>query len=246
MKGVHNDRASGPTGRRAPHAGLAESTATENWSDPMIHVQCPACGKEYTLRSRCAGKKGRCTCGTVFPLPNAAPLVDRPTPFPEPQRQKSARRNADEDSELSTPLFSEPLRQESARRVADDDDAKVLSPEEAASHKCEAEDMTEVRVGCIGRGHAGKTALLRVLGEGAVGDFFPSGLHVDAADPREVAQMIREAEEAQRLLHQFGLPPTLKAAQIRYCLYDGAEPRIVYRMREVIGQVITHTLPDSA
>jgi hypothetical protein len=106
--------------------------------------------------------------------------------------------------------------------------------------------MTEVQVGCIGRGHAGKTALLRALSEGPVGDFFPSGLHVDGGDPREVARMIREAEEAQRLLHQFGLPPTLQASQMRYCLYDGAAPRVVYRLREVIGQVLTHTLPDSA
>jgi hypothetical protein len=106
--------------------------------------------------------------------------------------------------------------------------------------------VAEVRVGCIGRGHAGKTALLRTLGEGPVGDFFPSGLHADAGDPREVAQMIREAEEALRLLHQAGLPPTLKASQLRYCLYDGAARRVVYHLREVIGQVLTHTLPDSA
>jgi hypothetical protein len=101
-------------------------------------------------------------------------------------------------------------------------------------------------VGCVGRGNAGKTALLRALSEGPVGDFLPSGLHVDAGDPREVAQMIREAAEAERLLHQFGLSPTLKASQIRYCLYDGAVQRVVYKLREVIGQVLTHTLPDSA
>jgi hypothetical protein len=106
--------------------------------------------------------------------------------------------------------------------------------------------VTEVHVGCIGRGNAGKTALLRALSEGPVGDFFPSGLHVDGGDPREVAQMIREAQEAERLLHQFGLPPTLQASQIRYCLYDGAAQRVVYKLREVIGQVLTHTLPGSA
>jgi hypothetical protein len=104
----------------------------------------------------------------------------------------------------------------------------------------------EVRVGCIGRGHAGKTALFHALGEGVVGDFLPSGLHVDAADPREVAQMIREAEEMQRLLQLSGLPPTLDASQIRYCIYDGDEQRVVYRMREVVGQILTHTLPNSS
>jgi hypothetical protein len=106
--------------------------------------------------------------------------------------------------------------------------------------------MIEVSVSCIGRGHAGKTALLRTLGEGPLGDFFPSGLHVDAGDPREVARMIRETEETERLLHQFGLPPTLTASQIRYYLYEGSVPRVAYKMHEVIGQVLTHTLPDSA
>jgi hypothetical protein len=106
-------------------------------------------------------------------------------------------------------------------------------------------DVWEVRAGCIGRGHAGKTALFRALAEGPVGDFFPSGLHVDVGDPREVAQMIREAEETQRVLQASGLPPTLEPSQIRYYLYDGDEQRVVYKMREVIGQVLTHTLPQS-
>jgi len=104
----------------------------------------------------------------------------------------------------------------------------------------------EVRAGCIGRGHAGKTALFRALSEGPVGDFFPSGLHVDVGDPREVAQMIREAEETQRVLQMSGLPPTLEASQIRYYLYEGDEQRVVFKMREVIGQVLTHTLPSSS
>ena len=82
--------------------------------------------------------------------------------------------------------------------------------------------------------------------EGPVGDFFPSGLHVDVGDPREVAQMIRDAEETQHILQASGLPPTLEPAQIRYYLYDGDQQRVIYKMREVIGQVLTHTLPDSA
>jgi len=88
--------------------------------------------------------------------------------------------------------------------------------------------------------------MFHALGEGLVGDFLPSGLHIDAGDPREVARMIREAEETQRLLRQCGLPPTLRASQIGYCLYDGDEPLVSYRMHEVIGQILTHTLPDSA
>jgi hypothetical protein len=107
-------------------------------------------------------------------------------------------------------------------------------------------DVRGVRVGCIGRGHAGKTALFHALGEGLVGDFLPSGLHVDASDPREVARMIRENDETLRLLHECGLPPTLQASQMHYCLYAGDKRLAAYRMREVIGQVLTHTLPDSS
>jgi hypothetical protein len=109
----------------------------------------------------------------------------------------------------------------------------------------EPDRVPEVRIGAIGRGHAGKTALFQALGDGLVGDYLPSGLHLDAADPREVARMIKEAEQAQRLLHRSGLPPTLEVSQTRYCVYQGDDRRVVCRMREVIGQVLTHTLPDS-
>jgi hypothetical protein len=106
-------------------------------------------------------------------------------------------------------------------------------------------ELPEVRVGCIGRGHAGKTALFQALGDGLIGDFLPSGLHLDAADPREVARMIREAEQARRLLETSGLPPTLEVSQTRYCIYQGDDPRVVCRLREVVGQILTHTLPES-
>ena len=112
--------------------------------------------------------------------------------------------------------------------------------------RSEGAALREVRAACIGRGFAGKTALLRALVEGPVGDFFPSGLHVDVGDPREMAQMIREAERTQHILQRSGLPPTLQASQIRYYLYDGEEQLAVYKMRDVIGQILTHTLPDSA
>jgi hypothetical protein len=182
---------------------------------PAISVRCPnlECGKIYNLRSSAAGKNVRCTCGSVFLVPNAGAAQTAEHAAPTPVKPQAV----------------------AAPRTAQEDEAPR-----------EGEHVTEVRVGCIGRGHAGKTALLRTLGEGPVGDFFPSGLHVDAGDPREVAQMIREAEETQRLLHRCGLPPTIEASQIRYFLYDGDVQRVVYRMREVIGQVLTHTLPHSA
>ena len=105
--------------------------------------------------------------------------------------------------------------------------------------------LPQIRIGSIGRGHAGKTALFHALDDSLVGDYLPSGLHLDAADPREVARMIREAEESLRLLRESGLPPTLHVSQNRYALYEGDRPRMLCRLREVIGQVLTHTLPDS-
>jgi ribosomal protein S27E len=120
--------------------------------------------------------------------------------------------------------------------------AALRRPKVAAS---DDPKLPEVRIGCIGRGHAGKTALFQALGDGLIGDFLPSGLHLDAADPREVARMIREAEQARRLLEKSGLPPTLEVSQTRYCIYQGDERRVVCRLREVIGQVLTHTLPES-
>jgi hypothetical protein len=106
--------------------------------------------------------------------------------------------------------------------------------------------LTEVRVGVIGRGQAGKSVLFHALADSLAGDFFPSGLHADVGDPREVARLIRDGEEARRLLRRCGLPATRRASRTRWYLYDGDEPRAVCKIREVIGQLLTHTLPDSA
>jgi hypothetical protein len=143
---------------------------------------------------------------------------------------------------VTAPALDRPGEKSAGRAAAAD--AEAQTREELPRR--EGPELKEVRAACIGRENAGKTALFRALEEGPVGDFFPSGLHVDLGDPREVAQMIREAEQTQRILQSSGLPPTLQAAQIRYYLYDGEERRVVYRMREVIGQVLSHTLPDSA
>lgn len=135
-----------------------------------------------------------------------------------------------------------PLRENgSPRRPVDSVQAEESPREQARQERGSA----TVRAGCIGRGNVGKTALFRALTDGPIGDFLPSGLHVDAGDPREVAQMIRQSEETQKLLHLAGLPPTLVASQMRYYLYEGAEQRAAYYMHEVIGQILTHTLPDS-
>jgi hypothetical protein len=130
---------------------------------------------------------------------------------------------------LPTPAPAAELRTRPVRRAA--------PPAEPA--------VPEVRIGSIGRGHAGKTALFHTLAECLVGDFLRSGLHLDAADPRDVARMIWEADEARKLLRRSGLPPTLAPSDTTYRLYDGDTPLVGCRLREVVGQVLTHTLPDS-
>ena len=99
--------------------------------------------------------------------------------------------------------------------------------------------------GASAAGTPGKTALFQALGDRLVGDYLPSGLHLDAADPREVARMIREAEERSGSCTSPACRRPCEVSQTRYCIYEGDERRVVCRMREVIGQVLTHTLPDS-
>lgn len=106
-------------------------------------------------------------------------------------------------------------------------------------------EMIKVHNGAIGRGQAGKTALFRALAETPVGEYFPSGLYLDTADPKQAARAIREAERTRRLLSDSGLPPTVEQSTAEYFLYSADDQRVCYQIREVIGQVLTHTVPDS-
>jgi hypothetical protein len=219
MKGPSEKGNTQITGRKTSVAGMGESGIDlERAASRNIRVQCPNpdCRRVHVVDRRLARRKGRCPCGTLIPIP----AVGAASTQPAAPRGKGATGRA-------TVL-------------------RGHAPERPATAEHDVAPVTEVRIGCIGRGQAGKTVLFRCLAEHLVGDFFPSGLHADAGDPREVARMIRENEEARRLLRRCGLPPTEHASQTSCYLYDGDEPRVVYRMREVIGQILTHTLPDSA
>jgi hypothetical protein len=186
-------------------------------------VKCPnpECGLVKSVPAAWAGKKGSCPeCKSTFYFPTtAASPLSVPSAADIAPSRDSKTDNSDGQWNGQEPSYAPPER---------------------------ATEPAIVRAGCIGRGNAGKTALFRALADGPIGDFLPSGLHADAGDPREVARMIRESEDTQRLLHLAGLPPTLAASQISYFLYEGAERRVAFQMHEVIGQVLTHTLPDSA
>jgi len=222
MKAPREKGKSPPAPVSAPTAGKGDTGIDlEHTAARSIRVRCPnpACHKVHVVDTRLASHKGRCSCGAVFRIPNigaAAPATR--TVVASPRKEGSNR---------TTVLRGH------------------AQPRQEPTGK-ESTAVEEVRIGCIGRGFAGKTVLFRSLAEHLVGDFFPSGLHVDAGDPREVARMMREAEEARRLLRRCGLPPTDQVSQTHFVLFDGDEPRAVYKMREVIGQILTHTLPDSA
>jgi hypothetical protein len=220
MKAPRENAKSHPASGTVPTAGRGDSGINLEQVQPRgLRIQCPnpTCRKVHIVDGRLAGQKGRCSCGAVIPIP-AARGAGTPS-----QPTSSGKQASPRATQVHRP---------------------AVEREEAKGH--EPVDVTEIRIGCIGRGNAGKTVLFRALAESLVGDFFPSGLHVDVGDPREVARLIHETEQAHRLLRKCGLPPTEHVSQTRCYLFDGDEHRVVYQLREVIGQILTHTLPDSA
>jgi ribosomal protein S27E len=203
---------------------MARSRGGTQREEAHIRVRCPNpdCEAVYEVAAQHAGKRARCAeCGAVTIIPTPRATASENTPAPR------SRLRSPPPAPAKPSVPAKPTKRP------------------RAESKRPAAPGREVRIGCIGRGHAGKTALFQVLGDSLVGDFLPSGLHLDAADPREVARMIHESEDAQRLLRKSGLPPTLEVSQTRYCVYEGDKRRVVCHMREVIGQVLTHTLPNS-
>jgi hypothetical protein len=204
------------------HTQQSSEPIAERNREPQAHaptVRCPnpACGLQLIVPLGPIGESSTCSgCGATIHLGGTSNPSTISARMPQP---------------TNAPARSAPATTEQPANATTTPVANVL---------------TSVRTGCIGRGNAGKTALFRALSDGPVGDFLPSGLHVDAGDPREVARMIRESEHTQRLLHEAGLPPTRVAAPIHYYVYEGSRPRASYHLHEVIGQVLTHTLPDSA
>jgi hypothetical protein len=105
--------------------------------------------------------------------------------------------------------------------------------------------LTTVRLEMIGREHSGKTALKTCYYTGPLAGPQPSGLELAAADPRVMTRWMIDALETYRDLNGRGLASTIDPEQIPYHLYFADEPRAVLQLREVVGQILTHTTPDS-
>src|SRR5207237_10592053 len=92
MTASRENRAARPTGPRAGHptAKADPTVRADGGAGPtLIHVQCPnpACGKSYTIRSTCAGKNGKCSCETVFPIPAAGADDHAPAAHGQPHHE---------------------------------------------------------------------------------------------------------------------------------------------------------------
>ncbi len=97
----------------------------------------------------------------------------------------------------------------------------------------------------IGRGHAGKSALLHAVKETVLGNFFSSGMQLDLLDPRAVGQELMDVIATSERLQSDGLLPTLETEPLHYILFQGERPRLIFSTHETIGQILSHTTPDS-
>ena len=106
-------------------------------------------------------------------------------------------------------------------------------------------DLVTVMMESIGREHSGKTALRTCYYAGPLAGPQASGLELAAADPRVMTGWMLDALETYRQLNDRGLTSTINPEETPYHLYFADEPRAVFHHREVVGQILTHTTPDS-
>jgi hypothetical protein len=97
----------------------------------------------------------------------------------------------------------------------------------------------------FGPEHSGKTALQSCLFQGLLRRHMPSGLELTAADPRTLNLWFRETLERYRDLQVRGLASSLAPALIEYILFQADEPRVTLQWRDAVGQVFSHTTPES-
>jgi hypothetical protein len=102
-----------------------------------------------------------------------------------------------------------------------------------------------VRHALAGRGHSGKSAMLRFARRRMLQRNLPSGLEFDVDDPRKNTELVRDFRTTRKLLEARGLLPTETADQLTIELYEGEHKRAVLQSREAVGQVYTETTSSS-
>jgi hypothetical protein len=102
-----------------------------------------------------------------------------------------------------------------------------------------------IRLETIGRERSGKTVKKLCFYKGPLQGIQVSGLELTAADPRNMASWLRDSLESYRSLQRCVPTSTVSPAVTEYHLFEGNQPRVVLQLREVVGQVLTHTTSDS-
>ncbi len=95
--------------------------------------------------------------------------------------------------------------------------------------------------GSMGRGHAGKTVLLRAARRRSLQRELQSGLRFDVDDPRKTVDLLKEYRATRELLERRGLPATQEAEELTIELYAGDRKLAVLQSRESVGQVYSST-----
>lgn len=93
----------------------------------------------------------------------------------------------------------------------------------------------------LGRGGAGKTALLRLTRRRALQRKLPSGLSFDVDDPRKAIAVLKEYRSTKIMLERRGLPATQEADDSVIELYAADRKLAVLTSREAVGQVYANT-----
>jgi hypothetical protein len=106
--------------------------------------------------------------------------------------------------------------------------------------------VLKITHGSIGRGHAGKTVLLRAARRRTLQRRLPSGLSFDLDDPRRTVGVLKEARSTRELLERRGLPATQEAEDVAIELFAADRKLAVFQAREAVGQVFAHTTTSSS
>jgi hypothetical protein len=102
-----------------------------------------------------------------------------------------------------------------------------------------------IRIEPFGREHCGKTALESSLFCGPLCGAQASGLELTASDPRVYNHWLRQSLERYRDLQQRGLASTAVPTSTDYILREADTDRAVLQWRDTVGQLLSHTTPES-
>lgn len=102
-----------------------------------------------------------------------------------------------------------------------------------------------VNLETVGRPNAGKTGLRLAVSKAMVNSHLASGLYFSGGDPTRVAQMLLNDAALEEHLQEDDIPSSVDETLIEYELHEGDDLRVEFQTHEAVGQILTHTTPDS-